>query len=625
MGRAFYPMTAETAVEDFEEKNRLDLPADRLAYEMVREGGRYLMRQLVLDDDGSVLASAEMPILHVLGSGNHSRSYLTGHDGFLYQMPVCWYPDKAGWDLCPGYELKNRFFTREADGSCLFCHNARVTLVPGTSHRYEEPLPHGIDCERCHGPGELHVALWTDPPDPPPDVDDTIVNPRKLPREARLHVCLQCHLGDADASERVERPGRALLDFRPGGRLTDFLDVATFDPPVEDRFALGGQGDRLILSRCYKESGGKIDCLTCHNPHVTVYARSRPPDQFRRACLGCHETSSCALPEGERRATVSNDDCAACHMRRAEPADQRFTAFTDHWIRRRVSPPGPPAPGRASLAMVPAFAEAHAAYPGAEPEINLARAHLAKKLTGIEGARMPLDEPVRLLRAAVQKDPAAAEAWFLLGKVALARGDANEAMGDFREALRLDPSHRSARLNLAAALLGAGRAAEAEPLLRAALEAKADDVEAMSDLGRALVVLGRHEEARSLFERGMEARPGDPVIHGNAGLLAARQGRHAEAADLLRRAGALDPSSGEVWDALAAALLDAGRPAEAAGPARRAARLNPRLPGAHFNLGRALAALGRREEAAASFREALRLDRRHAGAAEALAKLGLSR
>jgi Flp pilus assembly protein TadD len=591
MGRAFYPLDATTAVEDFTKGNRFDLKADGLAYEMSSAGGAYAMRQSVLDEDGSTLASAEEKILFVVGSGNHSRSYLAGSNGYLYQMPICWYPEKPGWDLCPGYELRNRFFTREADASCLFCHNARMPLVAGTTNRYDTgAIPHGIDCERCHGPGELHVARWKSPPPTPPETDDTIVNPLKLEKETRLHVCLQCHLGDADASERVQRAGVDLSDFRPGEPLTDFVDTMTYDPPMEDRFSLGGQGDRLLLSRCFRESGGAIDCLTCHDPHVSVYAKDRAAGGYRKACLTCHASRPCSMAEADRRRSSPADDCVSCHMRRNEPADQRFTIFTDHWIRRRPSPPAPPKEThRASLDLVPIFGTAHDAYGGAEPGINLARAYIVKRTSSLEGAAIAWSRPESLLRAAVARFPGSAEGWFLLGKTALGRGDTAEAIGDLREALARDPRHHHARANLADLLLSMGRAPEAEPLLRESVAEAPSDPSGPSDLSRALVLTGREDEARGILESAIVEHPDNPTLLANLGFLHARAGRHEEAATLLRRAGALDPSIAGIWKGIASSLLALDRPGEAAGPARRALRLAPGDTEAKLLLDRALA------------------------------------
>ena len=46
------------------------------------------------------------------------------------------------------------------DPKCLFCHCNAVEPVADTLNRYRPPLfrGHAIGCERCHGPGELHVG-----------------------------------------------------------------------------------------------------------------------------------------------------------------------------------------------------------------------------------------------------------------------------------------------------------------------------------------------------------------------------------------------------------------------------------------------------------------------------------
>lgn len=592
MGRSLYPLTPERVVEDFTSRNRIEIPADGVAYEMLARDGDHFMKLTVLDRDGTALASSEKKIAYVIGSGNHSRSYVTEDAGGIYQMPVCWYPDKPGWDLCPGYEMNHEQFGRRIEPSCLFCHDARVTPVRGTQNRYTVPLPHGIDCERCHGPGELHVARWRRSGDHPPSGDDTIVNPKSLPRETRMQVCLQCHLGDSDAGARIARPGRDMRDFRPGGHIGEYLDVLAFDPPMEDRFGLGSQGDRLMLSRCYKESGGGVDCLTCHDPHVSVYSKSRPADQFRKACLTCHTAASCELPETDRRARVATDDCIACHMRRSVPSDQRFTAFTDHWIRRRIHPPGLPAPDWTARTLRVIRAGGARTAAREEPAFSLGVAYFVKKTEGTYASLIPWAEPERHLRAAIEKEPRLAEGWHMLGTVALRQGHVSEAIGDFREALKLEPGHDRARRQLAAALLIQGRAAEAAPLLRAAVEENPYDAAAMSDLARALVVMGEEVEAGEILARALALSPGTPTILANQGLLEAHLGRHEAAVERLREAGALDPATPEVWDALAGSLLELGRVREAVGPARRAVFLRPTLPTAQYHLGAALAAAG---------------------------------
>src|SRR5215471_6164230 len=51
---------------------------------------------------------------------------------------------------------------------CMFCHNA-YPKIPVMEHAaspemtFVEPLPEGIDCQRCHGPGQGHVDLTGSP------------------------------------------------------------------------------------------------------------------------------------------------------------------------------------------------------------------------------------------------------------------------------------------------------------------------------------------------------------------------------------------------------------------------------------------------------------------------------
>src|SRR6185295_14570810 len=295
------------------------------------------------------------------GSNRHSRSYVITIDDRFFQALVCWYPEVSRWELCPGYEFKNEHFSREIGQTCIQCHNGRMQLVGGARNRYQKPYPHGIDCERCHGPGQKHVERWKTGEVPTGNPDPTIVHPRRLPPARRIEVCFQCHLGDARSTERVIRTERDATSFRPGQSLLDYFVPYHYEKPTRNEFGLSAQADRLLISRCYKESGGKIECLTCHNPHVTVYRKDRPLDFFRQRCLGCHEVADCTAPQAQRQATAPlADDCVRCHMRKAEPDDQRFTEFTDHWIRKDIRGDGARDP-RQDYTIEPMSPEAEAA------------------------------------------------------------------------------------------------------------------------------------------------------------------------------------------------------------------------------------------------------------------------
>ncbi|HXI02826.1 MAG TPA: tetratricopeptide repeat protein, partial [Candidatus Saccharimonadales bacterium] len=554
MGRAFYRLTPATQVEDFTDRNRFEAPGERVAWEMSARDGRYAIRQIALGERGEELASVEREILYVVGSGNHTRSYVTGDDGYLYQMPVCWYPDKPGWDLCPGFEHNDQFFMREANRECLFCHNGRVRAAEGTTNRFTGPMPMGIGCERCHGPGARHVAYWKKSPEVMPERDTTIVNPARLEGRARIQVCMQCHLGETSGTQRIERTGRDLIDYRPGGDLLRFIDPIAVRPPEENLFGLTGQADRLIYSRCYRESGGAIDCLTCHDPHVSVYSIENRAAHFRAACLTCHADHPCALPEKERTGRPGGDDCVACHMRRSEPADLRFARFTDHWIRRRIDPPGPPPVTRHSLEMAPLFEAAHSEEVRAEAQADLGEAYVRIKQLTPSAAAIPWSVPEKVLRGALEADPSNAKAWYQLGKIALAQGSPTEALGDFREAVRAEPDHFLSLKEMGTTLLGLGRNDEAVKVLREAIQVKPDDLKSLTNLGRALVIAGKEDEGEEIFKSAAALAPAHSTPLANLGLLAERRGDHAEAVRYLREAAAREPSNAGIWNALASSL-----------------------------------------------------------------------
>jgi hypothetical protein len=272
----------------------------------------------------SAMPASDRPMLSI-GSGNHASELVAERDGRTVSLERCRFEGSDDWVPCLTHAPGIRHLSTGAVADCLFCHSAIA------------PKPRGVDCERCHGPGELHVSRWKDSSETGRGLaDPTIVNPRRLTPERRMAVCLQCHLGDTGFTARVLRIGASPASFRPGRPLTDVWIPFLRVPASPSRFGAASQGDRLMLSRCFRESGGALDCLTCHNPHVSVYHEDRPADLFRRPCLRCHDSTACTAPPRSRRATVPEDDCVACHMRKAQPTDLGPTRYTDHWIRRRI-------------------------------------------------------------------------------------------------------------------------------------------------------------------------------------------------------------------------------------------------------------------------------------------------
>ena len=261
---------------------------------------------------------------YVIGSGEHASGYLVDLGRHLFQSPVAYYKSRQTYDLAPGYENQpDPDFTRPVSEECVLCHSGTALHVPGTLNQYWSPAfpAEGITCERCHGPAERHLA------DPRAG---TIINPAKLERAARDSICEQCHLFGV---ARVPNPGKKLSDFLPGRPLEDtytiYRNVMPEGMPAGD-FKVISHVEQLAVSSCAQNSGGRLWCTTCHNPHGELVQSIA---YYRSRCLSCHTGKfATSHPSG-----ASN--CLECHMPRRNAKDGGHTVFTDHRIQRRPLAP----------------------------------------------------------------------------------------------------------------------------------------------------------------------------------------------------------------------------------------------------------------------------------------------
>lgn len=227
MGRSFFVPSAANAVEDYSHANTVFHQPSGLRYTMVERNGEFFMRRSQAGFDGKETNVMEERIDYVIGSGNHSRSYLhRAPDGQLIELPVSWYSERSGyWAMSPGYDWKGqKDFRRAITGECMFCHNGYVQSDAGLERSiFPGKLPHGIDCQRCHGPGRAHVEAARSSQAAEELVRSTIVNPARLSRERQLEVCMQCHLKTSFHEPNEQRAfNRAIFSYRPGQPLEDF-------------------------------------------------------------------------------------------------------------------------------------------------------------------------------------------------------------------------------------------------------------------------------------------------------------------------------------------------------------------------------------------------------------------
>ncbi|MBP88323.1 MAG: hypothetical protein CMJ64_16675 [Planctomycetaceae bacterium] len=271
----------------------------------------------------------DMPIDYVIGSGAQFQIYLAEIDGFLVESPLTWYVSKPGWEMSPGYdEPFPPAFERAIPEKCLFCHTGRTEAVGNSLHRVRfHELK--IGCERCHGPGSLHVQRMSSASDDvdtnAAEQDDTIVNPAKLSRHLAEDVCHQCHL---TTKAYVEPRGRKLSEYRPGRRLRDFRVYYQLHSP-KDPMRVVSHVEQQLLSRCYQESDS-LSCLTCHSLHHTPRPEERL-EYYRAICLKCHQPESCQVEHATLARVSPENDCVECHMPRVS-TKTLHVAVTHHRI-----------------------------------------------------------------------------------------------------------------------------------------------------------------------------------------------------------------------------------------------------------------------------------------------------
>jgi hypothetical protein len=492
----------------------------------------------------------------VVGSGHHSRAYLVSVGDKLFQAPVCWYTKDALWDLCPGYEENNDYFSREIDRTCVFCHNARMERRPGARNAYRDPIPHGIDCERCHGPGRLHVDRWARGETPSGQGDPAIVNPRRLTATLRMQICFQCHLGDSKSTERVARFDGALEGWRPGRPIADALIPFRFSETTPHDYGLSAQVDRLLLSRCFLESEGRLECVTCHNPHVTVFRKDRPPDFFTSKCVGCHATEACTAPPAARRATSPPDDCVRCHMRKGEPSDHRHAEFTDHWIRKRLDEPSRP---RTSFGVDPYLPGDLEVLSPADRAFYTGRAiSLRAHSVPPQVQRRMWPEAERSFREAIGQGFAKPDGWFFLGKALQAQGKHRDAAEAFATAYSKDPSSHDVAFAHGQSLLRQKRAEDAERVFQAMIRDHPESAAPLAELARCRAQRGDFSGALDLYRRALEREPWNAAMHENTATVLSALERHDEAVSEAALALRFDPESPRVQKTYAA-LAESGR------------------------------------------------------------------
>lgn len=531
MASSFHPWTPEQRVETALPTALRNAPTG-YDYSVIDSGGRLYQVESLTDSSGVRTHRLARRIDYVMGSGRLARSYFTEENGRLFQLPLTWYAEH-GWDFSPGYQVNNARFDRLLPDRCIACHSSYPTPAKHLEGKYPT-LRAGIGCERCHGPGALHVAERRSAVTVDSTGDRSIVNPRRLSLERRLDVCEQCHVHTAVA---VLREPHTSFDFTPSQRLRDqvayFKEAGSID--------VVSHADRLRQSRCFLASANAaapMECATCHNPHASPTTRAT----HNAPCLSCHTDSALTtrFAQSPSRADHARSaDCVSCHMPKVQEQGVPHGTFTEHWIR--VIARDAPRPTVARTTGQPI--EPYFARDRDGPQAPLYQAMGKMVYATLATDRATLDSAATDLTAVLRNNGRNAQAHFLLGVAESQFGRTKGAVAALERAVRIDSTRPEALRALAQAYATDGRAADKVlSLYRRALALQPALAWIRAEYAHALHVSGDRDAAEREYRLAITEQPSLADAWLQYGILLLERARPSEAATAFREGITLNPA-----------------------------------------------------------------------------------
>jgi hypothetical protein len=231
------------------------------------------------------------------------QTYLSWHDGGLYQLPVSYITALHRWSSSPGYALAGLNFSRSITKDCFECHSSFTNRDEKGLLDFRENTGswiYNIDCERCHGPAAAHVQFHEEYPNEKKSMFMVPFN--SLSRQQKIDLCAVCHSGNNNILLKSR------FAFKMGDSLTSYMI------PLYDRNhrldVHGNQTQLLSQSKCFMMSS--LDCSTCHNTHMNERGLV---DIYNGHCLSCHSTRNhfCTIATDSNIVFISNN-CTRCHM-----------------------------------------------------------------------------------------------------------------------------------------------------------------------------------------------------------------------------------------------------------------------------------------------------------------------
>jgi predicted CXXCH cytochrome family protein len=626
MGRSFYRLRAGSLAENFTAGTPFYHETSDSYFATMEHDGKYYQRRWQKGFDGRETNVDEKQVDFVMGSGNHVRTYLhlTEHNT-LQQLPLSWYAEKGGyWAMSPGFDRPDYpGSTRLVTYECMFCHNAYPKIPAGHDEvgarpQFLQPLPEGIDCQRCHGPGRRHIETAARAGPKVEEIRASIVNPKRLNADRELEVCMQCHLETTTVAlpHAIRRLDRGPFSYVPGQPLGDFR--LTFDrlDGMGDRFELAYGAYRMRQSQCFLRSQGKLRCTTCHDPHNVTRGEAATV-RYNAICLGCH---AAVLDRAIDRnvasgAHAAGANCVSCHMPTRRADDAVHVVMTDHLIRSR-QPAGDLLADKVEVTESPATAyrgEVVPYYPAKLPGTDEQAALYVALAQILEWSNLKNGLPQ--LESLIEKyRPQRAEYYADLAEGLIAAGERAQAMPWFEEAARHAPGSAIILRKLGSAQMESGQLAKAEATLRRVTELAPDDAAAWVMLGQVLWRENRRAEARAGFAKGINRDPELPELHSSLAAFLLADGDAAGAEREFREEIRIQPGNAKARANLASLLASRGAFPEARYHFEQSIRAKPDYAEARLNYARLLASNNETGEAEKQARAAIEADSGISGA-----------
>jgi hypothetical protein len=483
-------------------------------FQVFREGSDTYQSEYELDPDGKEVFKNVQKVEYVIGSGANGHSYVVRRGDYLFQAPLSYYSKPRGWDLSPGYELNDQGFSRPILPACIVCHSGQPQPISRRNNLYRDPpfRELAIGCENCHGPGQLHVEERAKEVRVSGGGDNSIVNPARLPAWLADNICMNCHQG---GDTRVLQPGRDYLDFRPGTPLDNTVGIFRTpfkreSPPDSD---LLEHYSSMTLSKCYRESGGRLSCLTCHSPHFQPSAQEAPA-YFRNKCLTCHAEKSCTLPLPKRLSLNPPDDCGGCHMPKREVKLIAHSSLTNHRIITRQGQPYPEAAFRQTTPALPDLVHVNA-VPGKDdadiPPLTLLQVYG----TLIDSNPTYRQRYLTLLDQLAKTEPNHILVLSALARKALLEGTSqgsSQALQHLSRAVDLGSTSTSDYKDLAELLARAGRLSEAIEVLKRGIALDPYSSVLYKSLALRYISVKKYPEALETMKQELQLFPEDSFM-----------------------------------------------------------------------------------------------------------------